>query len=134
MTLGLQPWGVPPIRTAQPMQLSWSKRSNQSWHKVLEVDFASLEDVHGVYVLWHGGFPSRVVRVGHGELGKELRGCTTDARVMDFQRYGPLFVTWAIAARAGAAGIRQHLAERLRPLIEDSGDSPVAALAANSPF
>ena len=116
------------------MQLSWIKRSNQSWHKLLELDFASLAGVHGVYVLWHGGFPSRVVRVGSGDLGEELRACCCDARVMDCQRYGPLFVTWAAAALAGAAGVQRHLADRLRPLIEDSADPQVAALAANAPF
>lgn len=116
------------------MQLSWAKRSNQSWHKLLEVDFASIAGTHGVYVTWHGGFPSRVVQVGCGDLGEELRACCNDARVMDFQRYGPLFVTWAAVAPAGAAGVRRHVADRLRPLIEDSADPQVVALAANAPF
>jgi hypothetical protein len=116
------------------MQLSWIKRSNQSWHKLLELDFAPLAATHGVYVIWHGGFPSRVVRVGYGDLAEELRACCADARVLDFQRYGALYVTWAAAAPAGAAGIRRHLADRLRPLIEDADDPQVAALAASAPF
>jgi hypothetical protein len=116
------------------MQLTWIKRSNQSWHKLLEVDLAAVTGTYGVYVVWHGGFPSRVVRVGHGDVGEGLRACSVDARVMDCQRYGPLFVTWAAVAPAGAAGIRRHLADRLRPLIEDSGDPRVVALAANAPF
>lgn len=116
------------------MQLSWIKRSNQSWHKLLELDFASIAGTHGVYVVWHGGFPSRVVQVGCGDLGEELRACGSDARVLDCQRYGPLFVTWAAVAPAGAAGVRRHVADRLRPLIEDSGDPQVVALAANAPF
>jgi len=116
------------------MHLSWVKRSNQSWHKLLELDLPSLDATHGVYVIWHGGFPSRVVRVGFGDLGEQLRACCVDVRVMDFQRYGPLFVTWAAAAPAGAAGIRRHLADRLRPLIEDSDDPQVVALTATAPF
>jgi hypothetical protein len=116
------------------MQLAWIKRSNQSWHKLLEIDFEELASTHGVYVLWHGGFPSRIVRVGCGELGGELRGCITDPRVMHFQRFGPLFVTWAAVAPAGSDGVQRHLADRLRPLIEEVGDPRVAALAANSPF
>ena len=116
------------------MQLTWTKRSNQSWHKLLEVEFDALAGTHGVYVVWHGGFPSRVVRVGSGDLGEALRACCVDARVMDCQRYGPLFVTWAAVAPAGAAGIRRHLADRLRPLVEESADLDVVALAANAPF
>ena len=116
------------------MQLSWIKRSNQSWHKLLEVDFDALAATHGVYVIWHGGFPSRVVRVGSGNLGVALRACCEDVRVMDCQRYGPLFVTWAAVAPAGAEGVRLHLAERLRPLVEDSADPQVVALAATAPF
>lgn len=115
------------------MQLFWAKRSNQSWHKLLETDVDAIA-AHGVYVLWHGGFPSRVVRVGCGDLREELRACCNDPRVMSFQRYGTLFVTWAAVAPAGAAGVRRHLADRLRPLVEDSVDPQVVALAASAPF
>jgi hypothetical protein len=115
------------------MQLSWSKRPNNTWFRLEELDFRALEQ-HGVYIIWHGGFPSRVVRVGHGLLGAELYAARDDIRVRDFVRFGPLYVTWAVVAPAGAAGVRRHLADRLRPLIEDSDPQGVVALAANSPF
>jgi hypothetical protein len=113
--------------------LLWAKRSNNTWFKLLEVDLAAIAD-YGVFVIWHGGYPSRTVCVGHGAIAAELARRCTERSVTSFLEYGPLYVTWAAADADDAAGIHRHLVDRLRPLIVDAAAFHALPLAANSPF
>jgi len=113
--------------------LIWAKRTQQDWCKLFELHL-DLIRTYGVYVLWHSGQPSRVVRVGHGDIATELKACCDDRRVILYLADGPLFVTWAAADASDAAGIHLYLADTLRPLIEDRAASSVVAIAARSPF
>ncbi|HUR41968.1 MAG TPA: hypothetical protein VM240_12465 [Verrucomicrobiae bacterium] len=113
--------------------LKWTKTDKNAWHRLLDVDLRSLDGT-GVYVLWHGGFPSRVVHVGYGELSQEFAAQRTDPAVRAFLDYGPLFVTWALVSDVSVAeGISRHLEENLRPLIAD-GPYSVEPIAVQSPF
>ena len=118
---------------SKEIPLIWVKRSQQTWCKLFDLDL-DLIRTYGVYVLWHGGFPSRVVRVGHGDISTELRACSTDPRVTCYLADGPLLVTWAGADASAAPGIHLYLADALRPLIEDRAAPNVVAIAAHSPF
>jgi hypothetical protein len=113
--------------------LTWVKHSKNYWHRLLDVEPADV-DTYGVYIIWHGGFPSRVVHVGHGDIGTELKACRRDRRIRAFEKDGPLFVTWAAASHSEAAGIRLHLSGRLCPLVGDSAPPEIVPLVANSPF
>lgn len=128
---------APPPRGHAPVQdrisLIWVKTSSSRWCKLVEVNLA-LVRTYGVYVIWHGGYPSRVVKVGHGDIATELAACREDPRVMSYAKEGALFVTWAAVAASSAAGVDLHLADSLRPLIEEPAALNVAAIAANSPF
>lgn len=116
-----------------PLPLIWAKRGRDSWCRLLELDFR-LIDTYGVYVIWDGGLPSRVLRVGHGDIASELRACCADRRLTAHLKDGPLFVTWAAAPAADAAGIHRYLEESLRPLIADSFAAGVSAIAVRAPF
>jgi hypothetical protein len=118
---------------AMQAALIWVKHSNNYWHKLLDVDPEHVNP-YGVYVVWHGGFPSRVVHVGHGHIGTELKACRRNRRVRAYERDGPLFVTWAATSFSEAAGIRLHLANRFRPLIDDAAPPELMPLVANAPF
>ena len=115
------------------MPLIWAKRTQQTWCKLFDLDL-DLIRTYGVYVLWHGGFPSRVVRIGHGDISTELKECCVDSRVVLYLADGPLFVTWAGADASDAPGIHLYLADSLRPLIEDRAAPNVFAIAARAPF
>ena len=111
----------------------WAKRSRDSWCRLLELDFR-LIDTYGVYVIWDGGVPSRVLRVGHGDIATELRACCADKRLTAHLKDGPLFVTWAAAAASDAAGIHRHLEDSLRPLVEEPLAASVVPIVARAPF
>lgn len=112
--------------------LLWSKCSRNTWCKLLEIDTRRLEGA-GVYVIWHGGFPSRVVRVGHGELGEEIAARRIDVRILPYIEQGPLFITWAVTAASDAEAIARYLEDRLHPRVAGPASS-VPPLAVNSPF
>lgn len=114
------------------MQLVWVKNSRNTWYRLADLDLAALS-AFGVYVLWHGGFPSRVVWVGCGDIATALREVQQNPEVELYAQTGPLFVTWAAADLSSAAGICRYLSDRLRPLIEDDACHGVP-IAANSPF
>lgn len=119
------------METTSP-QLTWSKCSRNTWCKLFEIDLGSIAAT-GVYVIWHGGYPSRVVHVGHGDISSELAQRRRDPEVLAYVTQGPLFVTWAAADPASAEGIARHLAETLHPRVAVPASS-VAPVAANSPF
>ena len=113
--------------------LMWVKQSPTKWCRLLELDF-DLIRTYGVYVIWDGGGPSRVVRVGHGHIGAEFKACVADPRVMACLRDGPLFATWAAADAFAAPRIHRYLEDELRPLIAEPLGANVVALAARLPF
>lgn len=113
--------------------LMWVKQSATKWCRLLELDF-DLIRTYGVYVIWDGGAPSRVVRVGHGHIGAEFKACVADPRVMACLRDGPLFATWAAADAFAAPRIHQYLEDALRPLIAEPLGANVVAIAARLPF
>ena len=117
----------------EPEHLTWIKAPLNRWARLLDLDLESVR-AHGVYVIWHGGYPTRVVKIGHGDLAAGLAACRKDARVTGYAKEGPLFVTWAAADASHAAGIARHLEGILRPLLEDHAGANVVAIAANSPF
>lgn len=112
--------------------LQWVKDKRNAWFRLMELDVAAIPDT-GVYVVWHGGFPSRIVHVGHGELSQEIAARRMDPGVRHYLQYGPLFVTWAAVDASSAEGICRFLEDSLRPLVPD-GPYGVEPIEANSPF
>lgn len=119
------------METTAP-RLLWSKCSRNTWCKLFEIDLESLAAT-GVYVIWHGGYPSRVVHVGYGDIASEFAQRRRDPEVLAYVTQGPLFVTWAAADPSSVQGIARHLAEILHPRVA-SPASDVPPVAANSPF
>ena len=84
----------------------------------------------GVYVIWHTGSPSRVVRVGQGVIADRLAAHRNDRAIL---AYGELRVTWASVPQAQRGGIERYLADNWHPLVGDAFPN-VAPIAVNSPF
>jgi hypothetical protein len=98
-------------------------------------------DAVGVYVIWHEGNPSRVVRVGHGEIRERLHYHQEDPEVLAYSRFGTLRVTWAAVQSDQMEGVERYLVEhwkttsRRRPAEggSDCGELSVLGLAAWMP-
>jgi hypothetical protein len=87
----------------------------------------------GVYVIWHTGNPSRVVRLGQGKIADRLAAHRNDRKVLAYKGNGLLRVTWAEVPAHQIDGIERYLADSWPPLIGDAFPD-VAPLAVNSPF
>jgi hypothetical protein len=108
-------------------QISWI-RSNDTWYSLANVDLTSWTKIAGVYVIWHGGTASKVVKVGQGNIEHELKQYRGDRKFQAYRCFG-LYVTWAsVASQADRDGIQRYLADLYRPLLNDNPPtaSPIA--------
>jgi hypothetical protein len=74
----------------------------------------------GVYVIWYAGNPSRVVRVGQGEVAVRLAEHRNDLDITQHRINGPLKVTWADVPVSHRNGVERYLANRYSPLVGDA--------------
>lgn len=63
------------------ISLNWVKCGGGVW---CELALVNLENVNntGVYVIWHGGQPSRYVRVGQGDIKDRLSKHRNDKEIL----------------------------------------------------
>lgn len=99
------------------MQITWIKCQNDKWCPLETVDLTNVT-AEGVYIIWHGGSPGRVVRVGQGKIADRLKQHKADREIMAYIQHG-LYVTWASVALADRGGVERYLANHYRPLVGD---------------
>ena len=71
--------------------------------------------VVGVYLIWHEGMPSRVVKIGRGRVAERLAELQQDPEILSYRSRGILRVTWASAPASRLEGIVRYLVEKWRP-------------------
>ena len=113
------------------MQLNWKVCGDDShWCDLRTLILDKVSDV-GVYIIWHTGNPSRVVRIGQGSIADRLSEHRNNPEIL---AYGQLRVTWAVVAtQANRDGIERYLANTWNPLVGDAFPD-VVPIAVNSPF
>ena len=115
------------------ISVSWVKCGNgANWCPLEKVDLSGVSAT-GVYIIWHEGNPSRVVRIGQGDIAARLGAHRRDPAVLAYNRFGTLRVTWAAVPVHQLDGVERYLANMWPPLIGDAFPE-VAPLAVNSPF
>ena len=118
-----------------PISVSWVKCGNcGNWCPLEALNLESVGDVAGVYVIWHEGNPSRVVRVGQGNPIKgRLSAHRNDNGITFYNAYGTLRVTWASVPSNQRDGVERFLAETWHPLV-GAAFPDVLPIAVNSPW
>jgi hypothetical protein len=115
------------------LTVNWVKRNDgNGW---LPLEAVNLKGVtsQGVYIIWHGGNPAQVVRIGQGDIASRLTSHRRDPKVLSYKRNGPLMVTWARVSAAQQDGVERYLADRWTPLLGDAFPD-VHAIAVNDPW
>jgi len=112
--------------------IAWIKSTTGTWLPLETVDLSNVSAV-GVYVIWHEGQPSRVVRIGQGDIADRLRSHRTDSQILKFKNLGTLRVTWAAVSPLLLDGVERYLADQWRPLVGDAFPSAIP-VPVNSPF
>jgi tricorn protease-like protein len=111
------------------MNLTWIKLTNGNWCPFRTVNLSSVV-TKGVYMIWYSGNPSRVVRVGKGDIAARIAAHRNDPQITV---YTDLFVTWAAVPTAQMDGVERYLADMWSPLVGDAFPDAVP-LAVNSPW
>ncbi len=114
------------------VQVNWTKLKSGSWCSLETVNLSNVTS-YGVYIIWHGGTPSRVVRIGQGDVSSRLLSHRRDNAILAYRKFGPLMVTWAAVSASQIDGVERHLADRWKPLIGDAFPD-VRPIAVNSPW
>lgn len=123
---------LPSEREYRLMDVEWVKCQNDRWCHLERVNVNAVETV-GVYLIWHGGETSRVVRVGQGEIAERLRWHREDPQILAYNQYGALYVTWASVPADKRDGIECYLTETWTPLISKAFPM-IFPISVNSPF
>jgi hypothetical protein len=113
------------------IHLRWAK-AKDGWLP-LALPWPSVVDTVGVYVIWHEGNPSRVVRIGHGRISECLHYHQEDPEVLAYSGFGTLRVTWAAVPPDQMEGVERYLVEHWKPLVVDRPPK-VLPIAVNSSF
>ena len=115
--------------------VTWVKcGTGANWCPLQTLDMASISGTPiGVYVIWHEGTPSRVVRVGQGNIVDRLSVHRNDDKITKYRSFGTLRVTWAsVPKKADRDGIERYLANHYGPLVGDAWPD-VVPIAVNLP-
>ena len=114
------------------LSLTWVKSQADTW---LEFETFNLDSVKskGVYMIWHGGNPGKVVYVGQGDVRSRLATHRADVEICGCRRFGTLYVTWAEVPAAQRDGVERYLADQWNPLVGDVYPD-AAPIAVNSPW
>ncbi len=115
------------------LRLSWIKcDGGNNW---CDFELVDLTDVtaKGVYIIWHHGNPSRVVRIGQGDIALRLGEHRNDRQIAAYMSKGKLRVTWAAVSAAQRYGVEAYLSDVLPPLVGDVFPD-AEPIAVNSPW
>jgi len=98
------------------ISVSWVKCGNAAnWRPLEMVDLSGVSAI-GVYIIWHEGNPSRVVRVGQGDIAARLGAHRRDPAILAYNKNGTLRVTWAAVPARQLDGVERYLANTWPPL------------------
>ncbi len=116
------------------MNLNWIKCGGESWCNLLIVNLAhpNLNDVEGIYIIWHGQPNPAVVYVGQGVIRDRLAQHRNDSRILAYQPQG-LYVTWAKVDAQYRDGIERFLADTWNPKVGDNHPQ-ATPIPVNSPW
>lgn len=117
------------------MTINWAKcGDDKHWCSLEALDLDSVGDIGGVYIIWHDGNPSRVVRIGQGDPIKNRLGShRNDKTILSYRKMGRLRVTWASVPLVQRDGVERYLADTWLPLVGEAFPD-VEPIAVNSPW
>ena len=116
------------------MQLSWTRCQGNVWCKLNFVNLyhEHFNDMHGVYIIWHGGATPEVVYVGKGNIKERLAKHRIDSEIQQYEHLD-LYVTWATVHERYQDGVEAYLANTWCPKVGPNHPQAVP-IAVNSPW
>ena len=118
------------------MELKWIQCQGDVWCKLnaVNLDHEHFNNLHGVYIIWHGGPNPKVVYVGQGNIKERIKKHRSDPRIQQYVNLD-LYVTWGkVDEKRDRDGVELYLAKTWN--LEDSGRHPQTSppMKVNSPW
>lgn len=116
------------------IDLNWQRCGDDRHFCSLEIlNLSGITSEGGVYIIWHSGDPSRVVRVGQGDIPDRLSAHRNNPEILSYGSQGTLKVTWANVPLHLRDGVERYLADHWHPLVGDAFPDAVP-IEVNSPW
>jgi len=77
------------------LKLSWSKSDDVRWFELESVDLSNVH-ITGVYIIWHAGQASKVVRIGGGDIAARLLAHRSDGAISGYKAQAS---SWSLGPR-----------------------------------
>ena len=115
------------------MQLNWTKCQGNVWCKLnsVNLEHEHFNNMHGVYIIWHGGTNPKVVYVGQGNIKDCIIEHRKDPAIQKYD-YLDLYITWATVHEHYRNGVKTYLADTWKPIV--GIHHKVTPIAVNSPW
>mgnify|MGYP001584485780 CR=1 FL=1 len=114
------------------LNLNWVKSTSGTWLSFSAVNLVGVT-ADGVYIVWHGGNPGKVVYVGQGDVAARIKAHRDRPDINKYANIGTLYVTWASVPAHQKDGVERYLANTWNPLVGDTHPD-VTPIAVNSPW
>ena len=117
------------LYNGENMTIDWYKCKGNVWCELFKLDLSHkyLSGLTGVYIIWSGTGEKSCLRVGYGDIQKELLKHSKDIAMNAFSHLG-VYVTWAEVSAFKRKGVVSFLHQSLDPKFveEEPKSSPVA--------
>ena len=114
-----------PEQISAPVDPNWVHTQTGAFPSLLSMDpeEMGLNNVGGVYLIWHAGVRPEWVYAGHSkDLAAALHHAGNNHDINYFEKNGGLFVAWALVKEAYRPGVVKYLQETFKTQVDNSGD------------
>ncbi len=101
------------------MKVRWFRCRGNVWCDLFKLDLSNdyVKTIDGVYVIWTGDLPKKVLRIGSGNITRELSAIKREISFKAFQHHG-LKVSWAEISALQRNGTLVYLYSELMPTMQ----------------
>ena len=128
-------WSLGGMRQPKAQDIKWRKSPRGEYYRLFMIDDFSelkLDNVGGVYLLWHGGLkPSWLVAGATEDLGHSFRELFRDRDIREYDNRGGVFMSWSPIKADYREGVVHFIAKHTNPTFEcdfDSKSDPIPIL------
>lgn len=101
------------------MKAKWFRCKGNVWCDLFKLDLKNeyVKTIEGVFVLWTGDVPKKVLKIGSGNISRELLKLRNDFSIRAFQHLG-VKVSWAHISPIQRNGALVYLYNELIPSMQ----------------
>jgi len=114
-----------PERITEPVDPNWVHTPAGTFPPLLSLDpeEMGLNNVGGVYLIWHAGVRPEWVYAGHSkDLAAALHHAGNNREINYYEKNGGLFVAWALVKEQYRPGVVKYLQETFKTQVDNISD------------